>query len=47
MSAGELATVSATPLQIVGRQLADPVVLAASAAFEAAASWAHRRPPSD
>jgi aspartyl-tRNA(Asn)/glutamyl-tRNA(Gln) amidotransferase subunit A len=32
-------------LQIVGRRHGDPTVLAASAAFEAAAPWAGRRPP--
>jgi aspartyl-tRNA(Asn)/glutamyl-tRNA(Gln) amidotransferase subunit A len=32
-------------LQIVGRRHADRTVLAASAAFEAAQPWAHRRPP--
>ena len=32
-------------LQIIGRHLDDPTVLRASAAFEAAAPWAHRRPP--
>jgi aspartyl-tRNA(Asn)/glutamyl-tRNA(Gln) amidotransferase subunit A len=34
-------------LQIVGRRHADHTVLAASAAFEAAAPWADRRPPGD
>ncbi|MBI3456987.1 MAG: amidase [Candidatus Rokubacteria bacterium] len=34
-------------LQIVGRRLADPVVLAASAAFEAVQPWARKRPPLD
>jgi aspartyl-tRNA(Asn)/glutamyl-tRNA(Gln) amidotransferase subunit A len=34
-------------LQIVGRRHADRTVLAASAAFEAAAPWADRRPPVD
>jgi aspartyl-tRNA(Asn)/glutamyl-tRNA(Gln) amidotransferase subunit A len=34
-------------LQIVGRRLADPMVLAASAAFEAAQPWRGRRPPLD
>ncbi len=32
-------------LQIVGRHLDDPLVLRASAAFEAAAPWRHRWPP--
>ncbi len=32
-------------LQIVGRRLADPMVLAASAAFEAAQPWGGTRPP--
>jgi aspartyl-tRNA(Asn)/glutamyl-tRNA(Gln) amidotransferase subunit A len=32
-------------LQIVGRRLADGVVLAASAAFEAAQPWGRKRPP--
>jgi aspartyl-tRNA(Asn)/glutamyl-tRNA(Gln) amidotransferase subunit A len=32
-------------LQIIGRHLADPMVLRASAAFEAARPWAHRSPP--
>ncbi|HET8577483.1 MAG TPA: amidase family protein, partial [Methylomirabilota bacterium] len=32
-------------LQIVGRRHGERVVLAASAAFEAAAPWADRRPP--
>jgi aspartyl-tRNA(Asn)/glutamyl-tRNA(Gln) amidotransferase subunit A len=32
-------------LQIVGRHLDDPLVLRASAAFEAAAPWKHRWPP--
>ena len=32
-------------LQIVGRRHADSTVLAAAAAFEAAAPWAHHRPP--
>jgi len=31
-------------LQIVGRRFADLTVLQASAAFEAARPWAHRRP---
>jgi aspartyl-tRNA(Asn)/glutamyl-tRNA(Gln) amidotransferase subunit A len=31
-------------LQIVGRHLADQLVLRASAAFEAAAPWKHRWP---
>jgi len=34
-------------LQIVGRRHADALVLRAAAAFEAAAPWAHRRPPLD
>jgi len=34
-------------LQIVGRRHAERTVLAASAAFEAAAPWAGRRPPVD
>jgi aspartyl-tRNA(Asn)/glutamyl-tRNA(Gln) amidotransferase subunit A len=34
-------------LQIVGRRFADLTVLRASAAFEAARPWAHRRPPLD
>jgi aspartyl-tRNA(Asn)/glutamyl-tRNA(Gln) amidotransferase subunit A len=34
-------------LQIVGRHLADGTVLRASAAFEAAAPWAHVWPPLD
>jgi Asp-tRNA(Asn)/Glu-tRNA(Gln) amidotransferase A subunit family amidase len=34
-------------LQIVGRRHADALVLRAAAAFEAAAPWAHRRPPVD
>jgi Asp-tRNA(Asn)/Glu-tRNA(Gln) amidotransferase A subunit family amidase len=32
-------------LQLVGRRHADATVLRAAAAFEAAAPWAHRRPP--
>jgi aspartyl-tRNA(Asn)/glutamyl-tRNA(Gln) amidotransferase subunit A len=32
-------------LQIVGRRFADATVLRASAAFEAARPWAHKRPP--
>jgi aspartyl-tRNA(Asn)/glutamyl-tRNA(Gln) amidotransferase subunit A len=32
-------------LQIVGRHLDDPLVLRASAAFEAARPWIDRRPP--
>jgi amidase len=32
-------------LQIVGRRKQEAAVLAAAAAFEAAAPWAHRRPP--
>ena len=32
-------------MQIVGRHLDDPLVLAASAAFEAARPWKHRWPP--
>lgn len=32
-------------LQIIGRHLDDPLVLRASAAFEAAAPWRHRWPP--
>jgi aspartyl-tRNA(Asn)/glutamyl-tRNA(Gln) amidotransferase subunit A len=31
-------------LQIVGRRHADRTVLAASAAYEAACPWSHRRP---
>ena len=34
-------------LQIVGRRLADPMVLAASAAYEAREPWRDRRPPLD
>jgi aspartyl-tRNA(Asn)/glutamyl-tRNA(Gln) amidotransferase subunit A len=34
-------------LQIVGRRFGDRGVLAASAALEAAAPWADRRPPLD
>ncbi|MBI2468866.1 MAG: amidase, partial [Candidatus Rokubacteria bacterium] len=34
-------------LQIVGRRLADPQVLAASAAFEAIQPWHRKRPPLD
>lgn len=34
-------------LQIVGGRHADALVLHAAAAFEAAAPWAHRRPPVD
>jgi aspartyl-tRNA(Asn)/glutamyl-tRNA(Gln) amidotransferase subunit A len=34
-------------LQIVGRRLADPMVLAASAAFEAVQPWRRTRPPLD
>jgi len=34
-------------LQIVGRRFADLTVLQASAAFEEARPWAHRRPPLD
>jgi aspartyl-tRNA(Asn)/glutamyl-tRNA(Gln) amidotransferase subunit A len=32
-------------LQVIGRRRADRAVLAASAAYEAACPWAHRRPP--
>jgi Asp-tRNA(Asn)/Glu-tRNA(Gln) amidotransferase A subunit family amidase len=34
-------------LQITAPRLADALVLRASAAFEALAPWAHRRPPLD
>lgn len=32
-------------LQVVGRRFADPTVLRAAAALEAARPWAHIRPP--
>ena len=46
MEATELCYIPATQLAAVIRH-AEALVLRAAAAFEAAAPWAHRRPPVD